>query len=322
MQAGNIPKEAPAAGRARFHRGKAHPGRHLPRDPTGRLPSLPPTRLRLRAAGKERNEATPHAPPEGLPVPPPGPAPPPSTHVLVVLHHPHRQRRVGPQAAPAGPVPAASRRAAHAAGRAGQSAALPPSLPPGGRRFRPQRPPTAFLFRSRRAACRAGLGGGAPGGLGGPGCLLGGRGAGRISPWAAPSCWRSRGGSGARAGGGGRSPARWGWRGARRRRRCWRAPGCRGGSGRRGPGGPCRQRLPRQPAGLRLRRPLRVGSGAVRREGSAAGPARPGVALAAGFVSADPSVAVGSRWLDVAWPRCPVALRWVSAGREECILRN
>lgn len=39
-----------------------------------------------------------------------------------------------------------------------------------------------------------------------------------------------------------------------------------------------------------------MGSGAVRREGSAAEPARASVGLVAGFVSAGPSVAVGGRY--------------------------
>lgn len=65
-----------------------------------------------------------------------------------------------------------------------------------------------------------------------------------------------------------------------------------------------------------------AGSGAVRREGGAVEPARPGVGLVAGFVCADPAVggwrpleAVGRRWLDVARCQCPVPLSCVSAGR-------
>lgn len=129
---------------------------------TAHLPSLPPTGLSLPTAGKETNSpcatrGTPH------PTARPGPAQPrrpaPGTHVLVVFHHPHRQRRVGPQAAPAGQLPAAGRRAAHAAAAKGRdrgkpgSAALPPSLPVGGASARSALPP---LSSSGAGALRAG----------------------------------------------------------------------------------------------------------------------------------------------------------------------
>lgn len=173
--------------------------------------------------------------------------------------------------------------------QAERSRARPSSLPLSRRAVLPPAAPSHhFPLPEPGATARAGLGSGAPGGLGGPGCLSGGCcGEDRDFPWAAPlqcrgSPWGvcSRGGGRSRGGGG-----------VRRRR--W-------GSGWRGPGGPCRQRLPRQPSGLRLGRPLREGSGAVRREGGAAEPARaepapPGVGLVAGFVSAEPAVAVGGR---------------------------
>jgi len=84
----------------------------------------------------------------------------------VVLHHPHRQRRVGPQAAPGGPgpggLPTAGRRPAHGAGRARRG----PAPPPPSRWAGLPLPPL-----SSSAGRRAGLGGGAAGGLGGDGSL-------------------------------------------------------------------------------------------------------------------------------------------------------
>lgn len=57
----------------------------------------------------------------------PGALPDAATHVLVVLHHPHRQRRVRPQPPAAGPGPACSRSAAHGE-RGGASCGIAPAL--------------------------------------------------------------------------------------------------------------------------------------------------------------------------------------------------
>lgn len=71
----------------------------------------------------ESERSTPPPPPPRRPGAPPNAA----THVLVVLHHPHRQSRVRTHAASAGPGPAGSRRAAHA-GRGGPSCSRVPAL--------------------------------------------------------------------------------------------------------------------------------------------------------------------------------------------------
>lgn len=246
------------------------------------------------------------------------PARPLSTHVLVVLHHPHRQRRVGPQASPAGPLPAAHASAAPGPVRphspaqplratVSPRAVLPPAAP--SHRFPLPDAGRCGLGWPRRRGARWARRARLPaGGLrGGQGIPLG-RSAGCA---AVPRVACGVGGRWGPVPGTLQERSRW--------RRCWRLPRCGWvlGSGWRGPDGPCRQRLLRQPPGRPAAEEAAPCGGKAARQTLPG----PGVGLVAGFVTADPSVAVGSRYEPLGgsgWMR-PVAFRCVRAGREEFV---
>lgn len=260
------PTEPPAAGRPRWQRGKARPPERKTRS------SSPRTTRRTPRSSARPGHSRPGGPPPPTPAAPGRPAGSP------------RGTGSGPRRRP--PCPRRSCRGGYGPGAARPlraarplSAARPPRLPAGGPCFRPQRPPTAFLFRSRRAAGRAGLGGGAP----------------RWARRARPLSPGLGGGRGEEAAG--RAGVSLGaLRSARG------AAALRGGAGGRGGrrccgGGPAAQES--SPCG----------------EWRGGRESLPGRAPVSPQLCADPSVAVGRRRRDEAGSRCPVALCRASAGR-------